>query len=92
MTETALVKMVDHNWSLSTYLLNIVRVVVGLGRVLGANHELSLATNPANGNSRHRLHSRNLQHLLVDLLQGIDSLFKLDIVRGKLGLLPTVFM
>lgn len=29
---------------------------------------------------------RDLQHLLVDLLQGIDSLLELNVVRRKLGL------
>lgn len=32
------------------------------------------------------LYLRNLEHLLVDLLQGVDTLLELDVVRWKLGL------
>lgn len=36
-----------------------------------------------------REHARNLQHLLVDLLQGIDALLELDVVGRELGLQET---
>lgn len=35
---------------------------------------------------------RDLQHLLVDLLQGIDSLLELNVVRRKLGLAICQYM
>lgn len=66
-------------------LIDVARVVVGFGRVLVADKGETLSANcPRAGSSV--FHSRHSQHLLVDLLQGIDALLQVDVIRGQLGL------
>lgn len=69
-------------------LLDVGRVVVGLGGVLVADRVAVLVGYLEGPRvlGRSAWYSRDGQHLLVHLFQGIDTLLQLDVVRRKLGL------
>lgn len=70
-------------------LFDVGWVVVGFGSILVTDKGAGLLAKQrgvgADGASKSP-YSRHSQHLLVNLLQGIDALFQVDVVGGELGL------
>ena len=65
-------------------LLDVRWVVVGFVGVLRTAGDA--VSRLRSVEARQACHSRNSQHLLMSLLQGIDSLLEVDVLGGKLGL------
>lgn len=82
--------LVDSTAQVIEGLADVGRVVVGLVGVLGAVHErwrrLAPVEKAMSGAESNRDYSRHLQQLLVDKLERIDALLKLDVFIGELGL------
>lgn len=81
--------LVDSTAQIIEGLADVGRVVVGLVGVLGAVHErwrrLAPVEKAMSGAESNRDYSRHLQQLLVDKLERIDALLKLDVFIGELG-------
>lgn len=67
-------------------LLDIRGVVVGLVGVLRAIKPCQNTNSRACSAGRYRVDLRHSKHLLVGLLEGIDTLLEIDIVGRELGL------
>lgn len=80
--------LADSSAEVAEGFLDVGRVVVGLGSILVADKGEGASSVEQSTSASHILgwYSRHCQHLLVDLLQGIDALFQIDVVGWELGL------